>query len=67
MPLLHTRGGKGVTLFHPRGGRGTPVSSKVVVVVTPVCFPICTATQNSEKFESTTQVLSSVYRTGGSK
>ena len=66
MPLFHTRGGKGLPCFI-QGVVGVPLSSKGVVVVTPVCFPICTATQNSEKFESTTQVLSSVYRTGGSK
>ena len=27
--------------------------------------PVCEATQNSEKFESNTQVLPSVYRTAG--
>ena len=38
---------------------GTPVSSKRVVGCTPVCSPVCTATQRSMKFESSTEVLPS--------
>ena len=31
----------------------------------PVCSPVCAATQNSEKFENITQALPSVHRMAG--
>ena len=45
---------------------GTLVSSnRSGVKDIPVYFPACAVTQNSEKFVSTTQILSSVYSTAG--
>ena len=50
------------------GGRGTPVYPRVVGGT--LFHPgggrrLLTTAQNSEKFESTTEVLPSVYRTAG--
>ena len=57
-PVSSTGGSRG-TLFHP-GSRGTPVSFNGMVGNTPVCFPLHAITQNSDRFEGTTQVLLSV-------
>ena len=64
VPLLHPmvvggtcfiQGVVGSTLFHPRGWWGG----------NPVCSPVCSATQNSERFETATKVLPSVYIMAG--
>ena len=70
VPLFHPPEEVGVTLFHPLGAvdgtlfhpgsRGIPVSFNGMVGNTPVCFQLLAITQNSERFEGTTQVLLSV-------
>ena len=60
------REGRG-TLFHQTGIGSTPVSFRESGYLVssngiPVCSLVCAATQNSEKFEGTTQVLPSVSR-----
>ena len=63
--LLHQHGGYGLPCFI-QGQRGTNASSNGVVGVYPhVCSPVCAVTQNSDKSESTTQVLPTVDRTAG--
>ena len=66
---------KKIIMFHPTGGLGGG-DKKIIEIYwhqwimgvttdNAVISPVCEATQNSERFESNTQVLASVYRTAG--
>ena len=57
--------GGGATNFSSRGRGWLPTFHQVWWG--HYCSPVCEATPNSQKFEGTTQVLPSVYRTAGPK